>query len=143
MVESLWSIPAADNVRAPLTIMKEQATALTEQTKGSLVGLVETGTYGADDLAINLSIQVPSLNNYKYRLITYTQPITMYPGTLAAEVPMASGTSQTGLINSLGTRPQATEVKNEQEFVAALKGLLASNEIKRLVSSLLAQANAA
>jgi hypothetical protein len=143
MVESLWSIPAANNIRAPLIIMKEQATALTEQTKGSLVGLVETGTYGAGDLVINLSIQVPSLNNYKYRLMTYTQPVTMYPGTLAAQVPVASGTSLTGLINSLGLGPQAIEVKNEQEFVAALKGLLALDEVKRLVSSLLVQANAA
>jgi hypothetical protein len=92
MVEGLWSIPAADNIRAPSTIMKEQATALTLQTGGSLVGLVETGAYGAGDLAINLSIQVPSLDNYKYRLMTYTQPITMYRGTLAAQVPVASGT---------------------------------------------------
>lgn len=126
MVESLWSIPAADNIRAPLTIMKEQATALTQQTKGSLVGLVETTSYDTGDLAISLSIQVPSLNNYKYRLMTYRQPITMYPGRLI-----------------LGLKPQFIEVKDEQGFLEALKDLLASDEVKRLVSSLLVQANAA
>jgi len=126
MVESLWSIPTADNLRAPLTIMKEQATALTQETEGSLVGSVETAAYGLGDLAITLSIQVPSLNNYKYRLLTYTQPITMYPGHL-----------------SVGSGVQFVEVKDEQAFLKALKDLLASDEVKRLVSSLLVQANAA
>ncbi len=136
MVESLWSIPPADNVRAPLTIMKEQATVLTEQTRGSLVGSVETDAYGAGDLVINLSIQVPSLNNNKYRLMTYTQPITMYPGTLASGVPKASGSHQYA-------PPQSIEVENEEEFLAALKRLLSSDEVKHLLSSLLVQSNAA
>jgi hypothetical protein len=135
MVESLWSIPAADNVRAPLMIMKEQAAALTKQTKGSLVGSVEPVAYG-NGLVINLSVEVPALNNYRYHVMTYEQPITMYPGTLASQVPAPSGTG-------LYIRPKAIKVNNEEEFLVALKALLASDEVKRLVSSLLVQANAA
>ena len=126
MVESLWSIPAAENIRAPLTIMKEQATALTQQTKGSLVGSVETVTQGVAGLAISLSIQVPSLNDYTYRLLTYTQPITMYPGRLI-----------------FALKPQFIEVEDEHEFLEALKDLLSSEEVKRVLTSLLVQANAA
>ena len=136
MVESLWSIPTANDVRAPLTIMKEQATALTEQTKGSLVGWVETTAYGDGDLAISLSIQAPSLNNYKYRLMTYIQPITMYPGRLASGVPKASGAN-------VYVPPQSIKVEDEGEFLAALKRLLSSDEVKHLLSSLLLQANTA
>src|SRR5271157_979833 len=110
MVESLWSIPATENVRPPLTIMKEQATALTTQTKGSLVGSVEAAAYGKG-LEINLSVEVPALNNYRYHVMTYEQPITMYPGSLASRVPVPSGIS-------LNTLPRAVEVKDEQEFVA-------------------------
>jgi len=136
MVESLWSIPETENVRPPLTIMKEQATALTKQTKGSLVGSVEAAANG-NGLKINLSVEVPALNNYRYHVLTYTQPITMYPGRLASEVPGPSGTRLSVL------RAQGTEVNNDQEFVEVLKQLLASEEVKQLLSSLLAQANAA
>lgn len=135
MVESLWSIPATENVRPPLTIMKEQATALTEQTRGSLVGSVETAEYGGG-LKVNLAVHVPALNNYRYHVLTYTQPITMYPGRLASEIPVAS------LLNGYAP-PQSIEVENEQEFLEALKRLLTSDEMKQLVSSLLVQANAA
>lgn len=134
MVESLWSIPETENIRAPLTIMKEQAAALTEQTRGSLVGSVETAEFGSG-LKVNLAVHVPALNNYRYHVLTYTQPITMYPGRLTSEVPGAS------LLNMYAP-PQSIEVENEQEFLEALRRLLSSDEIKRLLSSLLVQANA-
>jgi hypothetical protein len=134
MVESLWSIPATENVRPPLIIMKEQAAALTKQTKGSLVGSVEAAAYG-DGLKINLSVEVPALNNYRYHVLTYTQPITMYPGRLASQMPVPSGKTFSVRLG--------TEVKDEQEFIDALRQLLASEEVKQLLSSLLVQANAA
>jgi hypothetical protein len=135
MVESLWSIPATADIRTPLAIMKEQASALTDQTNGSLVGYVETTTFG-DGLRINLSIQVPALNNYRYQILTYNQPITMYPGRLQSGVPVATGPN-------VFAPPQSKFIENEQDFMVGLKALLTSQEVTQLVTSLLAQANAA
>ncbi len=56
MAESFWQIPDVSDIRTPLSILREQAAALTEQTKGQLVGVVETKSEG-DDLRIALSTQ--------------------------------------------------------------------------------------
>jgi hypothetical protein len=61
MVESFWVIPDIANVRTPLSIQREQAAALTEQTKGTLVGIVETNKNPVDKIDITLEISAPSL----------------------------------------------------------------------------------
>ena len=106
--------------------MRERATALTEQTKGALPGVVETNPMGGAKLAISLSVQVPALNDYKYRLLTYTQPIGLYPGWL-----------EYSLANT------ATPIDDEKGFVAELKAILSSPEINNLIAGLLVQAEAA
>jgi hypothetical protein len=149
MVESLWSIPNTESLRAPLAILREQATALTEQTRGTLIGVAESLGRQASNIAIGkeamnafttgpgsavlgqqggelnfgLSIQVPALNDYKYRLLTYRQPVTMYPGTL-----------------SFPLKNLDYAIINEEQFLAALKGILSSPEVQNLLASLLAQA---
>jgi hypothetical protein len=136
MIESFWSIPAVDEFRTPLAILREQANALTEQTGGLLVGSVasrpvawtgivpQLGTKKAD-LAIRLDIQVPALNNYSYGLMTYWQPVELYPGYLEHAL------------------DDALAVSDEAEFVEALKGILHSDHTRRVIGSLLSQAKAA
>ena len=79
MVESFWVIPDAAKIRTPAGILREQASALTEQTQGTLVGVVETKGSG-DKLQVNLAISVPSLNDYRFRILLYLQPLELYPG---------------------------------------------------------------
>ncbi len=62
--------------------MREQATALTQETEGLLRGEVRTSASRDNELFTTLSIIVPALNNYKYDVATYIQPITLFPGTL-------------------------------------------------------------
>jgi hypothetical protein len=126
MVESFWSIPN-EALRTPLTILREQATALTEQTKGTLIGEAEVLNQQDKGLSIGLSIRVPALNDYKYRILTYDQPVMMYPGTLKG---------------NLGA-PGIDVIQNEDQFVEQLKGLLSSQAAQRLLTSLLVQANEA
>ncbi|HUB46456.1 MAG TPA: hypothetical protein VMB73_15855 [Acetobacteraceae bacterium] len=127
MVESFWTIPANEALRTPLTILREQATALTEQTKGTLVGEAEVLKQGDQKISIGLSIRVPALNDYKYRILTYDQPVTMYPGSLVTRIGNMTGHG----------------ILNEDDFVQQLKHLLSSEEAQRLLTSLLAQANEA
>ncbi len=120
---SLWSIPNIDNLRTPLSILKEQAAALTDDTRGLLVGDVKTDEDLDGYLDLTLIIRVPSLNNYSYSVLTYTQPITLFPGTMRSN---AFATSRT--------------VKSEEEFMFNLKEALQSPAITMAVKGLLAQA---
>ena len=120
MVESFWAVPDVADMRTPLGILREQAAALTKATNGVLVGAVETERRG-DHLILKLEIVAPALNDYRYRILNYQQPIGLYPGKFYG----------------YGTDP--TEVSDEANFVSAIKHILASEAIKKVLKSLLAQ----
>jgi hypothetical protein len=125
MAESFWQIPDVSTVRSPLSILREQAAALTEQTKGLLVGVVETrpNQHNADMLLISLEIYVPALA-YQRKILTYDQPIEMYPGNIAGG----------DLVDS--------HVADEGQFLVKMKDILASKRTADILASLLIQAAA-
>ena len=120
MVESFWAVPDVADMRTPLGILREQAAALTKATNGVLVGAVETERRG-DDLILKLEIVAPALNDYRYRILNYQQPIGLYPGIF------------------YGDGTDITKVSDEANFVSAIKLILASEAIKNVLKSLLAQ----
>jgi hypothetical protein len=79
-----------------------------------------------DTLIINFSIVVSALNNYRYRIVQYAQPITQYPGTL------------TWYGKGLGY-----QVANEDQFSQLLRQILSSQETQSVVAGLIAQATEA
>ena len=127
MVESFWAIPDVTDIRTPLSILREQASALTEQTKGVLVGDVKTQSVNNGALEIDLELFVPALNNYRYRILTYRQPVQFYPGELFPANKREN--------NRLPFIP----ILNEEEFISEIKNTLSSASIKSVLTSLLAQ----
>lgn len=136
MTESFWAIPNISEIRTPVTILKEQADALTNATDGLLKGEVSPIEVGSLSSAIfhgfnggsQLFIIVPFLKNYRVNLIDYYHEIVMYPGVLAPKFQNEGG---------------ATRVDNEEDFVHALKKILSSNNTKMIVAGLISQAKAA
>ena len=121
MAESFWSIPETGGIRTPLVILREQARALTEATKGKLEGKL-LRTTGDDRFVFSLDINVPSLNGYRYRVLQVDHGIELYP--LAIKFfPM----DKSFLLDS------------EESFVEKLKELLASEQMRRVIAGLMAQ----
>lgn len=80
MVEkNLWGdLSDIEGERAPAEFLIEQAKMLTTQTKGVLRGNVETKpVYGG--FRSELSVVVPSLNDYQYELLEMKYGISLYP----------------------------------------------------------------
>ena len=125
MVESFWAIPELTTMRTPLSILREQAGALTEQTHGALVGIVEADKGKGYVLVIRLDVSVPALNDYRYRILTYEQPIDLYPGIL------------------YGPDDSISNPVNESDFTSAIKEALSSPRVKNVLTSLLSQVTAA
>jgi len=121
MTESFWAVPQAPTMRTPLSILREQAAALTQKTSGLLVGEVTTPKQSSadDELSIGLSIKVPALNNYVYHILNYQQPIVLYPGTL-----------RTRFDNDWH------EVPDHQAFIDLLQKILSSAEVGRIIEAL-------
>lgn len=121
MAESFWALPEAADIRTPLSILREQAAALTEGTRGVLVGMAEAKPIG-QELNVTLDVTVPGLNDYRYRILSYRQPIEMYPGQIV-------------VVDS-----EWHEIADEQSFVAEVKSVLSSDRVKTILASLRAYA---
>lgn len=120
MADSFWVIPDAAAIRTPLSILREQASALTQQTHGVLVGEAEAKADG-DELVVSLDVVVPGLNDYRYRVLTYRQPLEMYPGSV------------------WGSGVETQTISDETRFVSVVKAALSSQKVKNVLTSLLAQ----
>ncbi len=138
MTKNLWGeLPEVENVRTPLVILREQASLLTEMTRGVLRGEVRTNYEARQKLLLELMIVVPALNGYQYCVLQALQPLTMYPLRLFAEEFPAEEHSP----------EEENEAKNlcvdEASFVAALQVILTSPRVRKAIQALLAQSNAA
>jgi hypothetical protein len=122
VVDSFWAVPDVATLRTPLSMLREQATALTEQTSGLLVGQVETNQNPDGNLLIQLEIVVPALNDFRVRILNYEQPIGLYPGRLTG----------------MGI-PVYETVNSEEDFVKFVRRALSSQVIKNVLTSLMSQ----
>lgn len=133
MADSFWAIPDTALIRTPLSILREQASALTQQTQGVLVGEAATktdvgplaGKPDVNQLVVTLDVVVPGLNDYRYRVVTYRQPLEMYPGRFF----VSGGEWET--------------IEDEDAFVNAVKAALSSQRTEKVLTSLLSQVSAA
>lgn len=125
--KNLWgNLPDPETIRTPYTILKEQASILTEITKGLLIGEVSINNQKDNVFTAILRIKAPSLNNYTYSVIQIEQPIHLYPVTIANLFE-----------NRVGHR--MARYSSEEEFENALGQILSSQDIQRIISGLLAQ----
>ncbi|HEX4158054.1 MAG TPA: hypothetical protein VHY79_06235 [Rhizomicrobium sp.] len=125
MPKNLWgNIPEAQSVRLPSTILQEQAEVIGELTGGTIRGELNSGTDTDGDIFCTFNMIVPSLNNYRYKLLlTYYRPPFVYPST----------------INDLANK-ESYKVEDSNAFEGALQQILTSNNVRNVLSSLLAQA---
>jgi hypothetical protein len=124
--KNLWGeLPNPETIRTPYTILKEQASILSEITNGLLIGEVVVNNQKDKLFVMTLRIKAPSLNNYTYSVVEVQQPIQLYPVTI---------------MNLLENK--MTKYSSEEEFENALGQILSSQEVKTVISGLLAQIHA-
>lgn len=123
--KSLWGdLSQPTIVRTPFTILKEQASILSEATSGLLVGDVwRFQDHGQQNAVSNLILRIvaPSLDNYHYSILEVTHDIKLYPLTL----------------NSLTTNSYEEQCDSEEAFEKALGEILSSPEVRKIISALL------
>jgi hypothetical protein len=130
-MNDLWpdEIAPAEGEVPPITILKQQASLLGLRTKNLIEADVDTGTTDYQrHLRHTLFLVAPALNFYRYPLLEVEHPVTqMYPALIrvTSDDPSASNTE--------------IRAENEDEFKAALKGVFANAQTKRLIGNLLAQ----
>jgi hypothetical protein len=121
--KNLWAdLSQLQIVRAPRTVLLEQAQFLTEATKGTFVGAVDEVRASGSPFRYSLTVEVPSLNNYRITVLWIEHEIELYPVRLVAS----------------RTKTDAF-CANETEFEKAVGSVLSSSEITTLLSRLMSQ----
>jgi len=122
----MWgNLPVNVEIRPPISFLKEQASALTKETKGLLQGQVVVQSSGTPSLIASLDIVAPALNGYRVRVVTITHALAFYPLSLKNE-----------LTN------QQVAVSSESVFATVLRQFLSSTQVHNVVGALIAQIKA-
>lgn len=119
-IENLWGdIPKGENLKTPVAILREQAAILGEATDNLLVADVVPNKQ-KESMTLHFYVTAPALDNYRFHLFQVDHQIELYP--LEVE-----------------TDEVVYQCSDENSFKGALKAILSSPKVHRIISSLLAQ----
>jgi hypothetical protein len=110
----------------PVAILRGQAAALAEKTKGLVTADVRNWSETPGRFCYAFELIAPALDDYRYRLFVIDHDINLYPVELRAPI----------------VRPDAYRAANPEEFESVLKDVLSKEETLRVVRSLIAQSTA-
>jgi hypothetical protein len=137
-IEDLWPDLNPIAIVTPASILKTQAAALSQKTRGLLQGEVETWS-AEQTIYHQLTLVVPALENYRYSLLRIHHSPTLYPVYVdQSPFPVVEG-QRTDWNAELGRTTYV--VQDEGTFRAWLRHAFAAPETKRILESLLAQAS--
>lgn len=157
--QDLWGeLPLAEEVRSPLTILKEQAALLGQKTNNLLQGHVNFHRSTIDpQFTADFDIEAPLLDSYFYHVLTIRYPVTLYPVIVE---PDSNTQSSPRRLANLGFGERATiepdsnaqdplrqvltgsdrfECDNEESFIQTLGSILARPQVKKVIGLLVAQ----
>ncbi len=123
---NLWgTLPGTDEIKPPAAILREQATRLSDLTNHVLEGRVRTIREG-EHIVNFLDIVAPALQGYTFTVLEIKHGIEFYPLWYKS-------------ITANGSPASYQECQTEEAFLANLKAILSSHEIRKVITSLLAQ----
>jgi hypothetical protein len=127
LAKNLWGdLPKIDDIKPPVTILKEQALGLEKLTKGILTAEVSVSRLYST-IHLDFRLVAPALSGYEYSLASAEHSIEMYP---------------VKLIPTWGTYSDQIDCGTPDEFEEALAQIFTDTRTRRVIQSLLAQSKA-
>jgi hypothetical protein len=129
-MNNFWGdLPDVQNIKTPVTLLREQAGILTELTSGVLVAEVSMRDMSEYSWAFghDLNIRVPAMGDYRITVLSVFQPLKMYPLDAFNRI----------------SENSASHIQSYEQFEAWLKKSLSEPEVRNVIASLLAQLKSA
>jgi hypothetical protein len=132
----LWPADFATvTVIPPSEILQEQAGNLTRKTKGVLLGKVNRWS-ASGGFFLSFRIVAPGLDNYEYEILQVHHGIDLYPVTVDA----ALGKAVPSMYNVAAfSKDISTQLGSPEQFVQWLESVLADDQTRKVIGSLLRQ----
>jgi hypothetical protein len=125
-IANLWgALPEVSATLAPVAILREQGQLLAQATNG-LLNAVARVEPDRRDFEVSMRIVAASLNNYNYEVLTVWHSVELYPAFVYAD----------GM-------EERIECPDQKAFEEAVAKVLQSDRVRRAISGLLAQIQAA
>ncbi|MEN8221399.1 MAG: hypothetical protein ABFS56_34690 [Pseudomonadota bacterium] len=109
------------SLRAPVTILREQAGFLSDKTLHIVEGAVRTKTSDENKFLHTFYLEAPALDRYRFYLFSIEHDTNFYP------------------LNILSEEGQSIVAKSEDDFTTQLADLFASEKTKKVIHALIAQ----
>ncbi len=146
-MENLWPIEIEfEGLKAPVTILREQATLLGDKTKNIVLAEVQESSQIAIseiqfDFIFYFNIVAPALGNYRYRLFKIGYQIDLYPLSIYIDSDIIKDLAKNNILTG---DPKIkiggpVIVKTEKEFVELLRAIFNTEKTKRVLAAILAQ----
>jgi len=127
----------------PVTILRQQASMLGQLTSNRVLGDVKARDEEGDVFTYDFYIVAPSLNNYRYKLLTISHSVDLYPviikveESIYKEIPQFDNkVASTVFEKKIG---MSLQLDSEPKFIEALRAIFNSSKAKRVISALLVQ----
>lgn len=119
-IPDLWPEDiGASSERSPVTVLRQQASSLSDRTSYVITGEVVSTPYG-NEMTHSFNLVAATLDNYRFRLLKLNHPIQqLYPVKIYSEL-----------------HNEWSEAANESELIERLKVIFSSDETKRVVATL-------
>ena len=135
----LWPTDISHSrMRAPVTILREQALLLDEKTKGVVKASVkrivsdsESNITDNDIFKYEFFIIAPPIADFHYRLFTISHGIELYPISVAFD-----NYSRHDFADNENEKRQ---INSETDFIDALRTIFSSKKTKKVIHAMLAQ----
>lgn len=136
-MSSLWPDQLKKvTLKAPVTILREQASILGQKTKNIVEGRVyqpESSFSYNDAFEYDFVVLAPALQNYRYRLFTIIHNTNLYPVSFDLDKDI-----EQELLHNGKSEAELT-AQSEEELTSILRGIFGSEKTLHVIGSMLAQ----
>jgi len=123
--KNMWGdLTGLEKIKTPTIFLREQADHLWKDTKYTVKGEVSRESTSGGRFRVELDIVAPSINNYRYTVVTVRHPLDVYPLTITNDV-----------------TNEEYECKNEKTFLETLEFILSSAQVRKVISMLISQSS--
>lgn len=134
-MRDLWpeEIGPIPDLKAPVTILREQASLLGKKTNNLVeaeVMQLESAISEESEFNYAFLIVAPALDNYRYKLFTISYNINIYPVTISVDGEIRAE------INPADSEGKLL-AESEGEFVEILKKIFSAKKTKKVIGALL------
>ncbi len=121
-VENLWKLPEnTATERTPTAILSEQAPFLAKMTNELIRAHVSRRITAKDAVSVNLIVEAPALGSYRVFVLNVQHDlISPFPSRIRSHI-----------------NEMSEEVESEDELLDVLRNILESEEMQKMLSSLL------